>query len=236
MLIWDTGEYEVLPFEQEDGERMTDDEGGSSESEDDVLRSSMRGEDSETSECEKLNRAFRDGKIRLRLKGARLPAGYTMTLRLSRNEGPAARKQVPDHHILNTRTTAKIQQTSVAAGETTDEADFDEDRALDDAEATADIKAQNAYIGALNTIGSVHQRWWFLAMDKSNCGFVKGKTKEGKVLWTPGNEEARKRYPFFVKGRDIETSVVTGRRAADILFDEGVVGFVPRGGWKAALT
>jgi hypothetical protein len=72
-------------------------------------------------------------------------------------------------------------------------------------------------------------------MDKANCGFVKGKSKDGKVIWSPKDEETRKKYPFYIRGREYERSVVTGRKAADVLEDEGVVGFVPRGGWKAAL-
>lgn len=235
MLIWDTGEYEVLPFEQQGDERMTDDEGSASDSEDATSHVSLAGANDTMSECQKLDSAFRDGNIRLRLHGTRLPEGYTITLRLSRDKGPAARKPVPERRTSKPRTTAKIQPASLAEDEMTDLAGFDED-SLDTAESTADIRAQNAYIGALNTIDSVHQRWWFLAMDKVNCGFIKGKTKDGKVSWTAGDEDVKNKYPFFVKGRDIETSIVTGRKAGDILRDEGVVGFVPRGGWKAPLT
>jgi len=234
MLIWDTGEYEVLPFEQQRSEKMTDDEGTASDSEDAAFHASSAGANETMSECQKLDSAFRDGNIRLRLHGTRLPKGYTITLRLSRDKGPAARKPVPEPRTSKPRTTAKIQHTSLAENEMTDVAAFDEDP-LDTAESTADIRAQNAYIGALNTIDSVHQRWWFLAMDKINCGFIKGKTKEGKVSWTPGAEDVKREYPFFVKGRDVETSIVTGRKAAEVLRDEEVVGFVPRGGWKAAL-
>lgn len=40
---------------------------------------------------------------------------------------------------------------------------------------------------------------------------------------------------FHVLGREVETSVVTGRTAADIARDEGLEGYKPRGGWKAVV-
>lgn len=234
MLIWDTGEYDVLPFEQEVDERMTDDEGSQNDSEDDGAFRSGGTSDLGLSQCEKLETAFRNGEIRLRLHGTRLPKDYTITLRVSRNEGPAARKPVIVHRS-STQTIVKRSMVDTA-GDQANIVDFDEDNLNEDADTTANIRSQNAYIGAVNTIGSIHQRWWFLAMDKVNCGFVKGKTKEGKVSWTPGNQETQNNYPFFVRGRDVETSIVTERKAADVLRDEGVTSFVPRGGWKPALT
>jgi hypothetical protein len=41
--------------------------------------------------------------------------------------------------------------------------------------------------------------------------------------------------PFFVRGREVERSVVTGRLAGEVLRDEGVEGFVGRRGWRAVL-
>ncbi|KAK7885711.1 hypothetical protein LTR67_010063 [Exophiala xenobiotica] len=38
---------------------------------------------------------------------------------------------------------------------------------------------------------------------------------------------------FYVRGRDFETSVLTGRLAADVARDEGLVNYKPRGGWTA---
>ena len=40
---------------------------------------------------------------------------------------------------------------------------------------------------------------------------------------------------FFVRGRDVERSVVTGRTADEVMVDEGVEGFVGRKGWRAVL-
>lgn len=39
--------------------------------------------------------------------------------------------------------------------------------------------------------------------------------------------------PFFVMGREIERSVVTGRNADEVMGDEGVEGFLGRKGWRA---
>ena len=38
--------------------------------------------------------------------------------------------------------------------------------------------------------------------------------------------------PFHVLGRDVERSIITGRLARDILLDEGVEGYIPRGRWR----
>ncbi|KAL2755088.1 hypothetical protein ACRALDRAFT_1064811, partial [Sodiomyces alcalophilus JCM 7366] len=37
---------------------------------------------------------------------------------------------------------------------------------------SAQVRATNAYPGAENSIGSVHQRKWFLSLDRAACGFV----------------------------------------------------------------
>lgn len=39
--------------------------------------------------------------------------------------------------------------------------------------------------------------------------------------------------PFYVMGREIERSVLTGRTADEVMADEGVEGFVERKGWRA---
>ena len=41
--------------------------------------------------------------------------------------------------------------------------------------------------------------------------------------------------PFFVRGRDVERSVVTGRTGGEVLGDEGVEGFVGRKGWRGVV-
>ena len=41
--------------------------------------------------------------------------------------------------------------------------------------------------------------------------------------------------PFFVQGKEVERSVVTGRTAEEVLLDEGVHGYVGRRGWRAVI-
>ncbi|KAI3324690.1 hypothetical protein HD806DRAFT_521774 [Xylariaceae sp. AK1471] len=132
-------------------------------------------------------------------------------------------------------------------------------RELEDEE----VRRTNAYPGATNSIGSVHQRRWYLSLDREASGFVK-KRKEGRVVWesadvhvqsaagpkgiqkaedgnkekTPGGTEAvmpRLAYPFYVRGVEFERSAVTGRLGSEVLRDEGVVGYVGRKGWQAIL-
>ena len=38
--------------------------------------------------------------------------------------------------------------------------------------------------------------------------------------------------PFYVLGREVERSVISGRVAGEVLGDEGVKGFVGRRGWR----
>ncbi|KAI0444420.1 hypothetical protein F4803DRAFT_560940 [Xylaria telfairii] len=130
-------------------------------------------------------------------------------------------------------------------------------RELEDEE----VRKTNAYPGATNSIGSVHQRRWYLSLDREASGFVK-RRREGRVVWESadahsisaagglphvesskrekkpdGNEVTMPRlaYPFYVHGVEHERSVVTGRLGSEVLKDEGVVGYVGRKGWQAVL-
>ncbi|KAF2972444.1 hypothetical protein GQX73_g1179 [Xylaria multiplex] len=129
-------------------------------------------------------------------------------------------------------------------------------RELEDEE----VRRTNAYPGATNSVGSVHQRRWYLSLDREASGFAK-RRREGRTVWestdvhpdspaessrkpedTKGKEidecEAvtpRLTYPFYVRGVDYERSVVTGRRGDEVLRDEGVTGYVGRKGWQAIL-
>jgi hypothetical protein len=105
------------------------------------------------------------------------------------------------------------------------------------------IRMNNAYPGSTNTIGSIHQRRWFATLDRVNSGFVpehdNAKAGSGKKRWV------RKRnvrtgqelgfQPFYVRGPEVERSVVTGRLGKDVFEDEGVKDFVPRRGWRAVV-
>jgi hypothetical protein len=112
-------------------------------------------------------------------------------------------------------------------------------RELEDEE----VRRTNAYPGASNTIGSIHQRRWYLSLDRSACGFLEKRTN-GRSIWELQNsreiedeetENGRLSYPFYVRGSDHERSVVTGRQGADILKDEGVDKFIQRKGWRPVL-
>jgi hypothetical protein len=99
------------------------------------------------------------------------------------------------------------------------------------------VRVTNAYPGATNSIGSIHQRRWYLSVDRVASGFVRHK---GGSRWERAeNQEddggGRLKWPFYVRGSEHERSVVTGRKGEDILRDEGVVGFVQRKGWKPVL-
>lgn len=110
-----------------------------------------------------------------------------------------------------------------------------------------EIRANNAYPGATNIIGSIHQRRWFLSLDRLNSGFICEISKDDsertkkKRKWVRRREQNNQGErlsgfePFYVRGPDFEKSIVTGRLAGDILSDEGVEGFVRRRGWRAVI-
>jgi hypothetical protein len=109
-------------------------------------------------------------------------------------------------------------------------------RELEDEE----VRRTNSYPGASNTIGSIHQRRWYLSLDRPACGFLEKRTN-GRSIWELQNsretkdektDNGRLSYPFYVRGSDHEQSVVTGRQGGNILKDEGVDKFVQRKGWK----
>lgn len=108
-----------------------------------------------------------------------------------------------------------------------------------------EIRRTNAYPGASNTIGSIHQRKWYLSLDREACGFEERK-EGGRTVWRmpsatdeeheEGDAMQRLSFPFYVRGVEHERSVVTARRAEDIMRDEGVGKFVRRKGWLPVLN
>lgn len=223
-------------------------------------------------EQEKLAAAFSSRKIRLRLNGSRLPRGYAVNLRLTKDEDAAGRAKAarpPSTRKRRGRKPApkKAPETSsdgeedsgpdARPGRGDGEEDYNDGsaaaskkdveglsemekelRELEDAE----VRRTNAYPEAVNSIGSVHQRKWFLSLDREECGFVRTK-KDGRVWWERqeatgedggGSDQGQGRlhWPFFVHGPDHEGSIVTGRLGSEILRDEGVVGYVGRKGWR----
>lgn len=192
----------------------------------------------------KLIEAFQTRHIRLRLHGTRLPKGYTITLRLpSMNDVPktaAARRRRSRTISRNRRPShtsdSDCTPTSVISSHPTPtEANDDDDvstKTLDtDSEEDALTRTHNAYPGSTNSIGSVHQRRWFVLLDRQSSGFELSRGKWIRRIMADGELGGFK--PFVVRGRDHERSVVTGRLACDVEDDEGCNGYVGRGGWKS---
>lgn len=161
-------------------------------------------------------------------RGATKPAPDPETSSSSDNE------ELEDEAVPNTSQTIESTENVSA-----------EDRELRELE-DAQVRQTNAYPGATNSIGSIHQRKWYLSLDRPACGFTEVK-RSGRSHWKHSepvkseddknlDEAARLSFPFYVRGRDHEHSVVTGRRGKDILHDEGVKAFVPRQGWNPVLN
>ena len=111
-----------------------------------------------------------------------------------------------------------------------------ENRAADasDNDEDATIRANNAYPGAENIIGSIHQRNWLMTLDRKNSGFHKA-SGGSEASAGHGGRWVGRWEPFFVRGRDVERSVVTGRNADEVMEDEGVERFVGRKMWRPIL-
>lgn len=270
LLVWDTGSYEVLPPRPSKYAPVDSQEGDDSDN-DEVERWGK------LSQQEKLVAAFSSRKIRLRLNGSRLPRGYAVNLRLTKDEDAAGRAKAA--RPVGTRKRRGRKVAPKKAPETSSDGEDDsgpygrpgrdggaageeyndgsaaaskkdvegisemerELRELEDAE----VRRTNAYPGAVNSIGSVHQRKWFLSLDREECGFVRTR-KDGRVWWErqetadgdgegSNPEQGRLQWPFYVRGPDHERSIVTGRLGAEVLKDEGVVGYVGRKGWRPIL-
>ncbi|KAE8152640.1 DNA polymerase ligase-domain-containing protein [Aspergillus avenaceus] len=243
MIIWDTGEYEVLPYQIEQPD--TDDSHSETSSE----KSSTLYE----KESEKLCQAFQNRKIRLRLHGTRLPENYTFSLRLDkitdvrrpstvpRKRRRRAMKRNPSTSSSDISPDSNSNATPISGHESSSVPD-NHGGEHSDAEGDVDeqIRINNAYPGSTNLIGSIHQRRWFATLDRVNSGFVgepgSGPARKNWVRrWDPKAEKMLGFEPFFVHGPDAERSVVTGRLGRDVLMDERVKGFVSRKGWRPVL-
>ncbi|KAI0473858.1 DNA polymerase ligase-domain-containing protein [Xylariaceae sp. FL0804] len=263
LLIWDTGTYSVLPPPESSTTIATSSQSPSRDDDDDDDDDDDRS--AGPTEQEKLAAAFTSRRIRVELRGARLPRPYVLNLRLPRVEDAAGRERAAarassgnsdpslrsdqDHDDDETVHAPVQDATAADAGDVS--AMERELRELEDAE----VRRTNAYPGATNTIGSIHQRRWYASLDRAASGFVRRRRDDGRVVWEQpdgpatriengGNDEkeeeedggaGRLRYPFHVRGVDAERSVVTGRLGADVLRDEGVEGYVGRRGWLPVL-
>ena len=190
-------------------------------------------------------------KIRIRLHGTRLPPGYTVAMRLLTSEN---RHEQPAKPSRKRRRKASTDRP--LSPETPPTSDHDNDDDVPDSHSSEmdtnvsalereiaeqedeEVRLTNAYPGATNDIGSIHQRRWYLSMDRYASGFsplpVESGSKGGRRMWTRRRDGERLLGfdPFIVKGREFESSVLTGRTADDVMADEGVLKFVGRKGWR----
>jgi hypothetical protein len=67
-------------------------------------------------------------------------------------------------------------------------------------------------------------------LDRRSSGFKSSSGKGKAAVWERDGDAGFE--TFWVRGRDFERSVVTGRLAREVESDEGVEGYVGRGGWK----
>lgn len=208
------------------------------------------------------------GKFRLRLHGTRLPQNYTVVLRLTdlnygnhRPANPAVKRKRRRRRPDITHGSTSRQETPPSSSSSSSDRNEEPPANLAAPPATSPnananantsalqkelaeqederVRLTNAYPGAANTIGSVHQRSWHLSLDKASSGFVRVVDgKGGRGTWVRSGVEKGKDKgfeAFYVRGREVERSVLTGRRASEVCTDEGVVGFVVRKGWRAVL-
>ena len=133
---------------------------------------------------------------------------------------------------------------NVKTAHTTSETEALEFRRQKESNVEEETRRTNAYPGATNSINSIHQRRWFLSLDRMASGFIPEPSPlgyserggNGRKRWIRKREKGTGELlgfePFHVLGREAERSVVTGRLAADVLRDEGVEGYVARKGWR----
>lgn len=242
LLIWDTGTYSVLP-RNESKKKMPSPETSDDESDLEGMIISRTKDGKQDNE--KLIEAFRTRHIRLRLHGTRLPKDYTITLRLPSNNDiaqrpaarrrksrPTARNRRPSH-TSDSDAPPTLHAASRRDSTTTvnaDEEGISVDNLDTDSEEDNQTRTHNAYPGSHNSIGSIHQRRWFVLLDRQSSGFEPTRGRWTRRLLPNG--ELGGFEAFAVRGRDVERSVVTGRLARDVESDEGCEAYVGRGGWK----
>lgn len=67
-------------------------------------------------------------------------------------------------------------------------------------------------------------------LDRRSSGFVLRQSRSEKGRWARSEDDGGFE-PFYVRGKEFEKSVVTGRLAKEVESDEGVVGFVGQARW-----
>lgn len=157
---------------------------------------------------------------------------------------PSRRRRRQNPAVVADPATSESDEANSGQSSTTERAT--ESAALNDAAAASDdeakdvlqreqIRVDNAYPGATNSIGSIHQRQWFLSLDREASGFVKATkgTDRGRWIREDNRDGTRSGFETFaVMGRDVERSVVTGRTAMDVMEDGGVKNYMGRKMWR----
>jgi hypothetical protein len=233
LIIWDTGTYSILPRTKRKDETLspqtTDDDEADEGPDNEATVRERKSAGGENDENLKLIAAFQARYIHLRLYGTRLPQNYTVVLRLSSSDmakRSTAKQKSPKRSqassIARTPTTSDDEDNP--AGMSVQESAGNQELETE-TEEDEQTRATNAYPGSSNDIGSIHQRRWFLQLDRQNSGFQLETSGSERGRWTGGFK------PFLIRGRDHERSVVTGRFAREVESDEGIEGFVGRRGW-----
>ena len=186
--------------------------------------------------------------MHLRLHSTRLPKGYTIAMRLPKQNMRHKQPQAPKRKRRR-KMSAPVKEPLTSESDTdgiSPPTTANESSELQQAAIASDeegsntleqetIRKNNAYPGANNSIGSIHQRQWFLSLDREACGFVKERRGPDsgrwvRKLWADGTLGGFEN--FHVMGRDSERSVVTGRLAADAMSDAGIKSYAGRKMWR----
>lgn len=209
---------------------------------------------------------FASRKIKVQLRGSRLPLGYTVDLRLTKAEDSAGRARNRGYwHEPHKRRKRPPRETHNAApvisgsneGDSRGGDNFSRSFSVVDGpmrltatrgadngggftggrggeEDGARVRETNTYAGASDSVGGVCQRRWYLSEDRRASGLVRG-WESGVQRWhivaqsemldsrldSASQALHRLNYPFFVRGPEIEFSVVTGRTTGQPGYSEG---------------
>lgn len=180
-------------------------------------------------------------KIRLRLHGARLPPNYTIILRMDKTTQFSTPSTTPRKRRRQTQSKpSQARDTTSESSASPEPTRAEKNAEIDNDETDYQIRMNNAYPGSINSIGSVHQRRWFITLDRPNSGFIDVPgSGPGNKQWIRKQDHETGELmgfgSFYVRGPEIERGVVTGRLGKDVLADEKVEGFVSRRGWRAVL-
>ncbi|KAI9841602.1 MAG: hypothetical protein M1837_000509 [Sclerophora amabilis] len=208
LLIWDVGEYEILPYYPAISSTSSMPSDVSSDSSEPSTSSASLHEN------EKLIEAFHKRKIRVRLHGTRLPPGYTVSLRLSRdndlskNPTSQSKPQVKKGRRRQPQGANTVDQaqppSTPSPSSPSSPSPTSPSRPPESPSAVTqdEIRSTNAYPGATNSIGSIHQRRWYLSLDRASSGFRRERGRK-KGDWVP--KQVLEQSSSIIKDNTIKT-------------------------------